>query len=87
VFLSAKGVSNMLIYLVEFSSDLFIFFRVFFYFPKTKNYLFEVLKTFLEALIMFFEFIGCQNMSRNFPGIFEPLEHFFSDIKYRFRIF
>jgi hypothetical protein len=48
----------------------FSYFWNIFYFLETKIYLFEVLKTFLKALKMFFGFIRCQIMSRNFPRIF-----------------
>jgi hypothetical protein len=60
----------MLIYLIEALGNFFIIFRIFFYFPKTKIYLFEVLKMFLETLNMFFEFTRCQNISRNDSRIF-----------------
>jgi hypothetical protein len=72
VFLSAKCLTNMLTYLIE-ALDEFHIFGIFFYFPETKIYLFEGLKMFLETLIMFFEFIRCQNIYRNFSGIFESI--------------
>jgi hypothetical protein len=57
----------MLTYLIEALSKFSYFSEYFFYFPETKIYLFEELKIFLEILIMFFEFIRCQNI---FIGIF-----------------
>jgi hypothetical protein len=50
------------------------------YFTKFKIYLFEALKTFSKVLNMFFEFIWCQIMSRNFLECLEP-SRYFSDIK------
>ena len=38
---------------------------------------------FLEILIMFFEFIRCQNIYRNFSGIFESIYNILST-KYGF---
>jgi hypothetical protein len=39
---------------------------------ENKIYLFEVFKTFLKALNMFFEFIGCQIMLGIFLEYLEP---------------
>jgi hypothetical protein len=66
----------MLTYLIEALGK-------FSYFSETKIYLFEDLKMFLEILIMFFEFIRCQNINRNFSGIFESIYNILS-IKYGF---
>jgi hypothetical protein len=65
---------------------MFIFFGIFFYFLKNKIYLFEVLKTFSKALDTFFEFIGCQNIPRNFLGIFGSF-HSILRIKNKFMYF
>jgi hypothetical protein len=85
VFLSARSVRNMLIYLVEVTHK-FLFFLNSFLFSKIKNYLFEVLKNFSKVLNKVFEFIGCQIMSRNFPIIFGALGYFL-DIKNNFSLF
>jgi hypothetical protein len=53
------------------SRYIFIFFGVFFYFPKTKFYLFEVLKNVFRNSKYVFEFIRCQNISRNFLEFLE----------------
>jgi hypothetical protein len=55
----------MLIYLVEVPDKC----------SRIKIYLFEVLKK-LKILNMFFDFIGCQLMSRNFPKSFRAFEIF-----------
>jgi hypothetical protein len=67
----------MLIYPIEAFGKFSYFFRIFFYFPKTKIYLFEVLKNILKSSNYFFEFIGCQIMSRNFTRIFGVFGIFF----------
>jgi hypothetical protein len=41
---------------------------------------------FLETLIMFFEFIRCQNISRKFSGIFGGIYNILST-KYGFPVF
>jgi hypothetical protein len=41
---------------------------------------------FFETLSMFFEFIRCQNISRNFPGIFASIYNILST-KYGFIVF
>jgi hypothetical protein len=56
----------------------FHIFRNIFYFSETKIYLFEKLKMFLEILIMFSEFIRCQNIYRIFSGIFESIYNILS---------
>jgi hypothetical protein len=56
----------MLVYPIEAIGRFFIFFGVFFYFPKTKIYLFEVLKMFLETLICFLSSLG----AKTFLGMF-----------------
>jgi hypothetical protein len=76
----------MLIYLVKVSRKFSYFSEYFFYFPKFKIYLFEVLKHFLEVLNKPFEFIGYQIMSRKFPRIFGALGYFL-DIKNNFSLF
>jgi hypothetical protein len=48
VFLSAKGILNMLIYFVEAFGKFHIF-GIFFYFLETKIYFFEVLKNIFRS--------------------------------------
>jgi hypothetical protein len=67
----------MLICLVEVFGKFSYFSEYFFYFSKFKIYLFEVLNTFSKVLNMFFEFIRCQIMSRNFPRSFGAFEILF----------
>jgi hypothetical protein len=91
-FMSLHGVSKCKMYLkhvnISYRSarQIFIFFGIFFYFTETKIYLFEGLKMFLEILIMFFKFIRCQNIYRNFSGIFESIYNILST-KYGFLSF
>jgi membrane associated rhomboid family serine protease len=86
VFPSARSVLNMLICLVKVSRKFSYFSEYFFYFQKFKIYFLRYLKTFSKVLNMFFEFIGCQIMSRNFPRIFGAFE-IFSSIKNNFSLF
>ena len=76
VFLSARSVWNMLIYLVEVSGKFSYFSEYFSIFQNSKSIYLRYLKTFSKVLNMFFEFIGCQIMSRNFPRIFGAFEIF-----------
>jgi hypothetical protein len=62
----------MLIYIIEVS---IIF--IFFYFPRTKIYLFGILKNIFKSSKYVFEFIRCQIMFSNFPRIFGAFEIFF----------
>jgi hypothetical protein len=55
---------------------IFISLGIFFYFLRTKIYLFEVLKNIFKSSKYVFEFIGCQIISRNFPRILEPSRYF-----------
>jgi hypothetical protein len=73
----------MLTYLIEAFGKIFIFFGIFFYFPETKIYLFEELKNVFRNSNYVFEFIGCQNIYRIFPVIFESIYKNLST-KYRF---
>jgi hypothetical protein len=57
--------------------EIFIYFLIFFYFPRTKIYLFEALKNIFKSTKNVFELIGCQIISRNFPRIFGAFEIFF----------
>jgi hypothetical protein len=57
----------MLIYLVEVFGKFSYFSEYFSIFQKPKSIYLRYLKTFPEGLDMFFEFIECQNISRNFP--------------------
>jgi hypothetical protein len=67
----------MLIYLVE-AFDKFSYFSEYFsIFWKPKSNYLRYLKTFSKTLNMFFEFVGCQIMSRNFPRIFGVFMIFF----------
>jgi hypothetical protein len=60
-----------------FETCKFSYFLEYFYFPKTKIYLFKVLKKVFRNSKYVFEFIRCQNISRNFPGIFwKHLQYF-----------
>jgi hypothetical protein len=76
----------MLTYLIEALGKFSYFSEYFFYFLETKIHLFEELKMFLETLIMFFEFIRCQNIYRIFSGIFESIYNILST-KYGFLCF
>jgi hypothetical protein len=67
----------MLICLVEVSRKFSYFPEYFCIFPKFEIYLVEVLNFFSKVLNMFFEFIGCQIMFRNFPRTFGAFEIFF----------
>jgi hypothetical protein len=69
----------MLTYLIEVLGK----FSYFFIFWKPKSIYLRNLKIFLEILIMFFEFIRCQNIYRNFSGIFESIYNILST-KYGF---
>jgi hypothetical protein len=60
----------MLVYPIE-TLDRFSYFSEYFsIFWKPKSIYFKVLKMLLETLSMFFEFIRCQNISRNCFVIF-----------------
>jgi hypothetical protein len=61
----------------NFMVNFHIFLNIFL-FPQIKksNYL-RYLNFFPKVLNMFFEFIGCQVVSRNFPRMFETFEIFF----------
>jgi hypothetical protein len=59
----------MLIYLVEVSDKFSYFYEYFSIFREPKSIYLRYLKTFSKVLNMFFEFIGCQIMSRNFSRI------------------
>jgi hypothetical protein len=73
----------MLTYLIEALDKIFIFFRIFFILRKPKYIYLREIKMFLATLIMFFEFIRCQNIYRNFSGIFESIYNILST-KYGF---
>jgi hypothetical protein len=73
----------MLTYLIE-ALDKFSYFSEYFsIFRKPKSIYLRNLKMFLEILIVFFEFIRCQNIYRIFSGIFESIYNILST-KYRF---
>jgi hypothetical protein len=57
-----------------------------FFFRDSKYIYLRYLKTFSKILNMFFEFIGCQIMSMNFPKFLEP-SRYFLDIKNDFNLF
>jgi hypothetical protein len=73
----------MLTYLIEALGKFSYFSEYFSIFRKTKSIYLWNLKMFLEILIMFFEFIRCQNIYRNFSGIFESIYNILST-KYGF---
>jgi hypothetical protein len=86
VFLSARSVSNMLIYLVEVSHKFSYFCEYFSILRESKSIYLRYLIFSSKVLNMFFEFIVCQIMSRNFPRSFGAFE-IFSDIKNDFSLF
>jgi hypothetical protein len=53
------------------SPYIFIFFRIFFYFPETKIYLFDVLKMFLETISMFLSSLGAKTFLEMFLEFLE----------------
>jgi hypothetical protein len=73
----------MLIYLIEAHGKFSYFSEYFFIFLDAKSYLFEAPKMFLEPLNICFEFIGCQNISRNFSGIYGSIYNILN-AKYEF---
>jgi hypothetical protein len=75
----------MLLYLVEVSHKISYFSEYFSIFQNSKSIYLRYLKIFSKVLNMFFEFIGCQIMSRNFPRFFKP-SGYFSDIKNDFSL-
>jgi hypothetical protein len=60
----------MLIYLVEVCGKFSYFCEYFSILRESKSIYLRYLKTFSIVLNMFFEFIVCQIMSRNFPKTF-----------------
>jgi hypothetical protein len=76
----------MLICLEEVSRKFSYFFEYFFICRNSKSIYLRYLKIFSKVINMFFEFIRCQIMSRNFPRIFGAFE-IFSDIKNDFSHF
>jgi hypothetical protein len=77
VFPSARSVWIISICLVEVARKFCIFLNIFYTFRNSKFIYLRYLKIFSKVLIMFFEFIRCQSMSRNFPRIFGAFEIFF----------
>jgi hypothetical protein len=73
----------MLIYLIEALCKFSYFLEYFSIFREPKFIYLRYLKTFLEDLNMFFEFVGCQNISRKFSGIFGSIYNILST-KYGF---
>jgi hypothetical protein len=73
----------MLTYLIEALGKFSYFSEYFSIFRKPKTIYLWNLKIFLEILIMFFEFIRCQNIYRNFSGFFESIYNVLST-KYEF---
>jgi hypothetical protein len=71
VFLSAKCVSNMLVYAIKALGRFSYFSKYFSIFQKIKYIYLRDLKMFLETLIMFFEFIRWQNINRIFLEFFK----------------
>jgi hypothetical protein len=62
---------------------IFIFLRIFSYFPETKIYLFKILKNVFRNSKYVFNFIRCQNICRNFSGMFGSIYSILST-KYEF---
>jgi hypothetical protein len=73
----------MLTYLIEALGKFSYLSEYFSIFRKPKSIYLGNLKMFLEILIMFFEFNRCQNIYRNFSGIFESIYNILST-KYGF---
>jgi hypothetical protein len=67
----------MLICLVEVSDKFLQFCEYFSILRNSKSIYLRYLKTFSKVLDMFFEFNGCQIMSRKYPRIFGAFEIFF----------
>jgi hypothetical protein len=76
----------MPICLVEVARKFSYFLKYFSIFQNSKSIYLRYLKTFSKVINMFFEFIGCQIMSRNFLEFFEPLRYF-SDNENDFSLF
>jgi hypothetical protein len=68
----------MLTYLLEALGKFSYFSEYFSIFRNPKSIYLWNLKIFLKILIMFFEFIRCQNIYRNFSGIFESIYNILS---------
>jgi hypothetical protein len=73
----------MLVYPIEALGRFSHFSEYFSIFRKPKSIYFRYLKMFLKTLNMFFEFIRCQNISRNVSEIFGSIYNILS-IKYGF---
>jgi hypothetical protein len=68
----------MLTYLIEALGKFSYFSEYFSIFWNPKSIYLWNLKIFLEIIIMFFEFIRCQNIYRNFSRIFESIYNILS---------
>jgi hypothetical protein len=66
----------MLICLVEVSRKFSYFLNIFLLSEIQNLFIWGYLKIFSKVLNIFFEFIGCQTMSRNFPKMFGAFEIF-----------
>jgi hypothetical protein len=67
----------MLIYLVEVFGKFTYFSKFFSFFRNSNSIYLRYLKTYSKVLIMFFEFIRCEIMPRNFSIVFGAFEVFF----------
>jgi hypothetical protein len=69
----------MLIYPVEVSGKFLYFCEYVSILREPKSFYLRYLKSFSKVINMFFEFIVCQIMSRNFSKTFGAFEIFFGD--------